>query len=165
LIGKRTGVIVSQSEFARLRGVSRQTVTAVWKKQGRLALTADGKIDVEATEKLLALRPETYRGGTVKAKPVKAGKKPARTAKESPASTEEDVPILDRTPEEIAESSGWTLVEAQRARKSISRCCANRNSRPEEGKLVEIEAVEREVEREYSMVRERLLTIPGKVSA
>jgi hypothetical protein len=66
---KRTGAIVSQTEFARLRGVSRQTV-AVWKRQGRLALAADGKVDVKATEKLLKLRPETYRGGTVKAKPA-----------------------------------------------------------------------------------------------
>jgi hypothetical protein len=113
-----------RNRFAvRIRAAPRrvaQTVTAVWKKQGRLALTADGKVDVEATEKLLALRPETYRGGKVKAKPVKAGKKPARTAKESPPSAnypwkgnayaaplappdddeaDDAVPILDRTPE------------------------------------------------------------------
>jgi len=34
-----------------------------------------------------------------------------------------------------------------------------------QGELVEIEAVAYEVEREYSIVRERLLSIPGKVSA
>jgi hypothetical protein len=155
-------VIVSQSEFARLRGVSRQTVTAVWKKQGRLVLTADGKVDVKATEKPLALRPETYRGGTVKAKPGKAGKKPARTAEESPVSADEAVPILDRSPAEIAESSNWTLVEAQRVKEIYLALLRKQEFEVERGELVEIEAVAHEVEREYSIVRERLLTFRAR---
>lgn len=40
--------LVSQAEFARLKGVSRQAVTD-WKKEGRLVIF-EGKIDVEATE-------------------------------------------------------------------------------------------------------------------
>ncbi|MGE0289666.1 MAG: hypothetical protein AB7I42_25750 [Bradyrhizobium sp.] len=39
---------VIQSEFARLMGVNRSTVTR-WKQEGRLALDAEGKIDVEAS--------------------------------------------------------------------------------------------------------------------
>ena len=58
-------VIVSQAEFARLRGVSRATVTH-WKRAGRLLLTDDGKVNVAASEELLSQRPETYRGGRIK---------------------------------------------------------------------------------------------------
>ena len=39
---------VIQSEFARLMGVNRSTVTR-WKQEGRLVLAADGKIDAEAS--------------------------------------------------------------------------------------------------------------------
>jgi hypothetical protein len=146
--------IVSQAEFARLRGVSRKTVTA-WKRQDRLLLTSDGKVDVAASENLLALRPATYRGGTAKARPFE----------KDVDQVEEVVPILDRTPEEIAESKNWTLVEAQRVKEIYLALLRKQEFEVEEGLLVEIEAVGREVERKYSMVRERLLTIPGKLSA
>jgi hypothetical protein len=145
--------IVSQAEFARLRGVSRKTVTA-WKRQERLLLTSDGKVDVAGSEKLLALRPGIYRGGKIKAAP---GEKQA-TGKDVP-------PILDRSPEEIADSTKWTLIEAQRVKEVYLALLRKQEFEIEQGELVEIEAVGREVEREYSMVRERLLTIPGKVSA
>jgi hypothetical protein len=118
--------------------------------------TANGKVDVAATEKLLALRPETYRGGTAKAKP---------TEKDAEPIEEEAVPILDRTPEEIADSSNWTLVEAQRVKEVYLAKLRKQEFEVEEGLLVEIEAVAHEVGREYSIVRERLLSIPGKLSA
>jgi hypothetical protein len=79
--------VVSQAEFARLRGVSRKTVT-LWKRQERLLLTSDGMVDVAASDELLAQRAATYRGGTVKAKP----------AETEPAAAEEALPILDRAP-------------------------------------------------------------------
>ena len=147
-------VIVSQAEFARLRGVSRATVTH-WKNAGRLLLNTEGKVDVDASEKLLALRPAVYRGGKSKAAP---GEKQAAMGKDVP-------PILDRTPEEIAESSNWTPVEAQRVKEIYLALLRKQEFEVEEGLLVEIEAVAQEVEREYSIVRERLLSIPGKVSA
>ena len=68
-------VIVSQAEFARLRGVSRATVTH-WKRAGRLLLTDDGKVNVAASEELLSQRPETYRGGRIK--PTDGRQSPAR---------------------------------------------------------------------------------------
>lgn len=61
---------LSQADFARARNVSRKTVTG-WKQKGLLALTEDGKIDVEATEWNLDQRPATYRGG-VTHRPVRA---------------------------------------------------------------------------------------------
>lgn len=54
---------VTQAEFARMRSVSKKTVT-VWKGAGLLVLTAAGLVDVEATEWALDQRPQTYRGGT-----------------------------------------------------------------------------------------------------
>jgi hypothetical protein len=144
--------LVSQAEFARLRGVSRATVT-YWKRAGRLLLNSDGKVDVAASNELLAQRPPTYRGGKIKAPPA-----------EGPAA-DEPLPILDRTLEEIESSSSWTLAEAQRVKEIYLALLRKQEFEVERGELVEIEAVGREVERAYSIVRERLLSIPGKVSA
>ena len=146
--------IVSQAEFARLRGVSRATVTH-WKNAGRLLLTSEGKVDVAASEELLAQRPERYRGGRIKTKPTKG----------QPAVAGEALPLLDRMPEENVSSSNWTLAEAHRVKEIYLALLRKLEFEVERGELVEIEAVAREVERQYSMVRERLLTIPGKVSA
>jgi phage terminase Nu1 subunit (DNA packaging protein) len=142
-----TQMIVSQAEFARLRGVSRATVTH-WKNAGRLLLNSDGMVDVAASEKLLALRPAVYRGGRAK-----------------PTPGEKLLPILDQSPEEIADSTKWTLIEAQRVKEVYLALLRKQEFEIEQGELLEIEAVAQEVGREYSIVRERLLSIPGKVSA
>jgi hypothetical protein len=56
-------IFESQAAFARRRRVSRSTVHT-WKKRGWLKLAPDGeRIDVSASEALLASRPEVYRGG------------------------------------------------------------------------------------------------------
>lgn len=61
---------LSQAAFARRRGVSRNAVTD-WKQAGYLVMTADGKVDVEASEWSLDQRPANYRGGTTH-RPVRA---------------------------------------------------------------------------------------------
>jgi len=43
---------MKQSEFARLHGVSRKTVTA-WKNKGMIVLNDDGTVDVEKSNELL----------------------------------------------------------------------------------------------------------------
>jgi hypothetical protein len=108
----------------------------------------------------LKLRPETYRGGKIKAKPASV---PDHL--DIVESDDEAVPILDRTLEEIESSSSWTLAEAQRVKEIYLALLRKQEFEVERGELVEIEAVAHEVEREYSIVRERLLSIPGKVSA
>ena len=60
---------VTQAEFARLRGVSRKTVTQ-WKQDGLLSMSPDGRVNVEESEWLLADRPQSYRGGQTKAAPA-----------------------------------------------------------------------------------------------
>lgn len=73
---------VTQAEFARMRGVSKKTVT-VWKAAGLLTLTAAGLVDVEATEWNLDQRPQTYRGGTAH-RPIKATPKDQPDPRERP---------------------------------------------------------------------------------
>jgi hypothetical protein len=56
-------VFESQAAFARRCGVSRATVHG-WKEHGYLKMASDGRrVDVAASEALLASRPEVYRGG------------------------------------------------------------------------------------------------------
>lgn len=59
---------VTQAEFARYRQVSRKTVS-VWKAQGYLVLFPTGKVDVRASDKKLAGRPDVNRGGVTKGLP------------------------------------------------------------------------------------------------
>lgn len=74
---------VSQADFARRRGVSKKTVTD-WKGKGLLVMTADGKVDVEASEWNLDQRPATYRGGTAH-RPIRTVPKEEPDPRERPA--------------------------------------------------------------------------------
>jgi len=53
---------MTQSEYARARAVSRQLVSR-WKKQGRLVLTDDGRVDVQASDRVLQSVLDPTRGG------------------------------------------------------------------------------------------------------
>ena len=185
---------MTQAEFARRRGVSRKTVTT-WKGQGKLVLTADGRVDVVATEARLADQPETYRGGTA-SKPPPAARVPPAAAEAStqrPArspgplhpqphggslqhgkgpgeqsSDEAVVALLGAeagSPEELAAALGWKTVDATRVKEIYLALKRKREHEQETGKLVPIEDVALQVEKEYGLVRERLLTIPGKLAA
>jgi hypothetical protein len=163
---------VTQAEFARQCGVSRKTVTE-WKAKGLLSMTPVGLVKVEASEWLLADRPQTYRGGTAKrpnappaaeaepAKPVTDLARPAASL-EAPVET---AAILSQSPAQIAEAMGWTTAEAQRVKEIYLALIRRQEYEVGQGKLVEIEAVAVQVEREYAVVRERLLAIPGKLAS
>jgi hypothetical protein len=142
---------VSQAEFARLRGVSRKTVT-LWKGQGRLVLTADGLVDVAASDAMLAQRPPVYRGGK---------KKPR---KDEPATAPDAPPVMDRPPEEIAKIAGWSLPEAQRVKENYLALLREQEFNIAQGNLVLIDDVVTEVTRQFGIVRERLLNLPGKLA-
>jgi hypothetical protein len=119
-------------------------------------------VDVAATDELLAERAPTYRGGTAT---EKASNAEAANHGEKPRAAEDEIPLPDRPLEEIATAGGWTIVEAQRVKENYLALLRKQEFEVEQGKLVEIEVISLEVEREYATVRERLLTIPGKVSA
>jgi hypothetical protein len=56
----------TRSEFARRQNVTRETVSR-WVRKGYAKLAADGRrVDIKATEKLLASRPPKFRGGSTK---------------------------------------------------------------------------------------------------
>ncbi|AWN43156.1 hypothetical protein [Methylobacterium durans] len=163
---------VTQAEFARLRGVSRKTVTE-WKAKGLLSMTPAGLVKVEESEWLLADRPQNYRGGATNrgaraeapsAKPAAARPAPVEAAT-GDAQAVEASEILTQSPAQIAEALGWTTAEAQRVKEIYLALLRRQEYEVEQGKLVQIEAVAAQVEREYAVVRERLLAIPGKLAS
>jgi hypothetical protein len=89
-------ILMSQAEFARRRGVSKKTVTE-WKGKGLLAMTADGKVDVEASEWNLDQRPASYRGGTAH-RPVRTVPKPEPDPREAKAERAKPKPAEASSP-------------------------------------------------------------------
>ena len=167
---------LSQAEFARHRKVSRNAVT-VWKSKGLLVLNVDGLIDVDATEWKLDDRPATYRGG-VTHRPVraadgnnfepKASKLKPPTSK-SGASRLPSEPVPDN--QEIVEPAfdptdeNLTHAEAVRRKENYLGLLRKRELEISNQEWMRVEDVGKAVEREYSVVRERLLAIPGKLAA
>lgn len=82
MAGPESTLLMSQAEFARRRSVSKKTVTE-WKGKGLLAMTADGKVDVDASEWNLDQRPATYRGGTAH-RPIRSAPKDEPNRREQP---------------------------------------------------------------------------------
>jgi hypothetical protein len=146
-------LFATQAEFSRQRDVSRKSVT-VWKAQGYVVLNDDGLVDVVASNALLAARPTSYRGGVTKDAPAGNG-----SGARSP-----DAPILDEAPEAIASAEGWTLAEAQRVKETYLARLRQQEFEENDRQLVRIEEVGAAVDSEYGMVRERLLTLPGKLA-
>lgn len=60
------GAFVTRAEFSRRRGVSKAAVTG-WAKDGRIKCAADGRVDVVASEKMLAEYVGGARGGARRA--------------------------------------------------------------------------------------------------
>lgn len=145
---------VTQAEFSRLREVTRAAVS-LWKSKGLLVLTEDGLVDVDATDAKLAERPTVNRGGV--AKQPRERKRPSSGAATIDVS---QVPL-----DELAKDLDWTHAEAARVKEVYLALLRKQEFEVGEGKLVEIEQVARQVEREYSVVRERLLAIPGKLAS
>lgn len=76
--------IESKAAFARRHDVNRSTVNK-WETRGRLVMTVDGLVNIEASEQLLTSRPVAYRGGKAKG-PV------------APEKPRQDDPVLDSAP-------------------------------------------------------------------
>ncbi|BCP53794.1 hypothetical protein K32_24110 [Kaistia sp. 32K] len=188
------GAFVSQAEYGRHRGVSRKTVTD-WKQKGILVLDERGRVDVAKTDAALNERPAVYRGGVTSSrrkvpevtdsdapsgargnKPARRPRKPKRVT--HPADQDDDdeaeddggagpidlddVDLSDIDPDL---SSTWSLADATRVKEIFLALKRRQDFLVAEGKLVEIEAVALFMEKDYAVVRERLLGIPGKLAA
>lgn len=53
-------MLVSQSQYARMKGVSRQYISALI-AEGVLVRTPDGRIDTEVADAVFAERPQPFR--------------------------------------------------------------------------------------------------------
>ncbi|WP_132250203.1 hypothetical protein [Methylobacterium segetis] len=74
----------TKAAFARRHRVNRSTIQK-WEARGHLVMTADARVDIEASERLLSERPAVYRGGMAK------GNVPAQTAaRHQPAEASSD---------------------------------------------------------------------------
>ena len=164
---------LSQAEFARRRGVSKKAVTT-WKHKGLLVLSEDGKVDVDQTEWNLDQRPATYRGG-VTHRPVRTvgnDRKPAVPVKKPEKVTaSRAIPTArsDDEPDDSADldlaSINLPMAEAVRRKENLLGLLRRHELEVARSEWVRVEDVGLEVEREYATVRERLLTIPGKIAS
>lgn len=186
--------MVTQVEFAKRRGVTPKTCQ-IWRHQGLIVFAPSGGVDVEASEKLIDARPETFRGGKVKPKPAPSaeiclGPEPladpalvdvpaARpetfrggTVKPKPPSQKfmgrseplDDPALADVPPAVIDEAATWPLREATRKKEIALALLRQLEYDKESGLVVPIADVAKEVAAEYTIVRDRVLAIPGKLA-
>lgn len=142
--------IVSQAEYARLRGVSKKTVTQ-WKQEGKLVL-ADGGVDVEASDSYL----KKYRSTGLK------GNSQGNEGNALPH------PLAGETNEQAAlrilstGGADMTLEEAKRVKENYLALLNQLEYDQKSGAVVLVEDVAAAVGKEYSQVRTRLLAIPAE---
>ncbi len=166
-----TPKFLSQADFARRRKVSRKSVT-LWKSKGLLVLNEAGQVDVDATEWKLDDRPAKYRGG-VTHRPVRAPDgnnfaEPPRKPKPAEAPPAPELRPSDGAPDPLdfdMADPNLPMAEAVRRKENFLGLMRKHEFEVAQNEWVRVEDVGKSVEREYSLVRERLLAIPGKLAA
>lgn len=148
--------LVLQSEYARRRGVSKKTVTK-WKQAGRLVLV-DGKVDVDATDALLAERKGN--GNRRKPDPVT----PAEPKPEQPGDDDADDPYIDELAARLDRGEMLTTAEAERIKENYLARKRRLEFDREAGRVVDADAVADVFGQACARVRTRLLGIPTKVA-
>ena len=162
---------MKQSEFAALHGVSRKTVTT-WKARGWLVFGADGAVDVEASNALLAKYrrdgieavtqapdsvTQTHLGnksGTGKSAVTSAAAKVTIRAGESAGDAAERILI--------ATGATMNIDEAKRVKENYLALQAQLEYDRDAALVVDVAAVARVVGQEYAKVRNKLLAIPAE---
>ncbi len=151
---------LSKSEFAAHKGWSKPYVSKL-AKNGRLVLTADGKVDVSATEALLQRTADPSKTG------VADRHQQARVEKGVTAHLAPAAPPLDPPPAADAGDDGEAIdFQKARARREhyLARLAEN-ESRKSDGDLVERAAVENAAFATGRMLRDLLLGLPKQISA
>jgi phage terminase Nu1 subunit (DNA packaging protein) len=138
-------VPISQSDFARRHGVSRNAVSR-WKRLGYVVVRQDGLVDVERSEALLAGRPLKYRGGTVKG---------------PSAPTDEQTGERDSS----SSDSQCSLVEAARRKEVALARLRELELAEKRGELINAAEAERAWSEALANMKARLLTVPARVSS
>lgn len=147
---------LSKSEFAAHKGWSKPYVSKL-AKQDRLVMTADGKVDVAATEALLQRTADPSKTG-VADRHQQARVEKGVTAHLAPASPPLDPPPVD-------EDDGIDFQKARARREHYLARLAENESRKSDGDLVAREAVENAAFATGRMLRDLLLGLPKQISA
>lgn len=150
--------ILSRTEFAASRGWSRQYVGKL-AKQGRLVLTADGKVDVAATEALLERSADPSKTG------VAERHQRERIERGVTVHLAPTAPPLDPPPE-VGEAGKEPDFQKARARREhfLARLAEN-EARKSDGELVERAKVEQAAFAAGRLLRDLLLGLPKQISA
>ncbi|MFE1601596.1 hypothetical protein [Methylobacterium sp. ID0610] len=158
---------MTQAEFARHRGVSKAVVTK-WKAQGLLALTDDGRVNVEATEWNLDQRPAKYRGG-VTHRPVRTVPGSQRPAREpppvrAPRVPQADAEARDEDPDFDLDNPNLPLNQAIQRKENFLGLQRKQAVEKEEGKLVDRAAAERLFFETARDLRDAWLSWPARIA-
>ncbi|NHN79697.1 terminase small subunit [Azotobacter chroococcum] len=148
---------LSKSEFAAHKGWSKPYVSKL-AKQGRLVMTADGKVDVAATEALLQRTADPSKTGVAdrhQRERIERGV----TAHLTPAA-----PPLDPQPDR-PEDEDIDLQKARARREHYLARLAENEARKSDGELVEREAVENAAFATGRLLRDLLLGLPKQIGA
>lgn len=149
---------MSKSEFAAYKGWSKPYVSKL-AKQERLVLTADGKVDVAATEALLERSADPSKTG------VAERHQRGRIERGVTAHLVPTAPPLDPPPY-IGNPGKEPDFQKSRARREhfLSRLAEN-EARKSDGELVEREKVEQAAFAAGRLLRDMLLGLPKQISA
>ena len=150
--------LMKKSAFARSRGCSRAAVTA-WEKGGFLVLSDDGsgRVDVEASNKLLDARPYVHKGRPSLARTVEAAKKPDGRHPAAPAS---------KAPAPLPGSpDDWSTHEAVRRREIANAGLKQLELKQRAGRLLPADEIESSWRGAIADARKRLLTVSSRCSA
>jgi hypothetical protein len=150
-------IALSKSEFAAHKGWSKPYVSKL-AKQGRLAMTADGKVDVAATEALLQRTADPSKTG------VAERHQRERIERGVTAHLTPNALPLDPPPS-VDENEGIDFQKARARREHYLARLAENEARKSDGELVEREAVESAAFATGRLLRDLLLGLPKQIGA
>ncbi|MFK3911359.1 RNA polymerase subunit sigma-70 [Enterobacter cancerogenus] len=154
---------MNQSEFAKLHGVSRKTVTT-WKARGWLLLDGD-EIDVDASNAMIERYRKTVTPDEKKLAAGSQGNKKGNTAGNKRGNTGKGNKSRDESPAAIAErmiaESGATMTrdEALTMKENYFALHAQLDYDVKAGKLLPWQDMVDEVAQEYARMRTRLIAL------
>jgi phage terminase Nu1 subunit (DNA packaging protein) len=155
---------VKKIEFARIRGVTRQLLTA-WQAKGLLVLSDDGRVNVEASNALLDGRPEIHKGGKCSAPSPESVRKAASARKPARTAETRAVAVVAPTPPDDDPDERWTTAEAIRRKESAVAKLKQLEFEQRAGRLLDATEVDSTWRGYLTDLRKRMLTIPSRCGA
>ena len=150
-------LIVSQTEYARLRGIDQSQVSK-WIKRGLITLGPDG-IDIDIADAALAARAQVYRGGQVGGNRSKA----ALVADLAAVDRGEAPPVPPVLPDVPPSPSGST-ARAVALKEHYLALLRQVEYDEKVGLVVPIETVAHELAAEYAAIRNLVLGMAAKLA-